>query len=163
MKKTIAALVVLLFTTGCATMAPLSPSQRRAMQSRTFEETSYESVFRSFKTILQDDGYIIKNQDLSGGLIVATIEKTDNSGLFLANFGSSPNRSNYRTGEGYEVSINLEKLNEKTIESRLTIQKVESYSQGGKNGYEILDPQLYKNFYEKVRVELERRKAQGKS
>ena len=160
MKPIFICLSLALMTMSCATMPELSPSQRRAMQSRTFEDASYESVFRAFKTVLQDDGYIIKNQDQPGGLIVASIEKTDKGSIFMA---AMNNQSNYRTGEGYEVSVNMEKLNEKTTDSRLTIQKLEDFSQGGKRGSEILDEKLYKTFYDKVKTEVERRKAQGKA
>lgn len=146
---------------ACATVPPLSPQQRRSMQTRTFDDTSYENVFRSFKTVIQDDGYIIKNQDLQGGLIVATIEKTAafaEMPIFIAK-SSEP----YKTSDGYEVSINLEKLGEKVVESRITIQQTSQYSQGGKTGKEILDEKLYKALYDRVKLEVERRKAQGKA
>jgi hypothetical protein len=145
---------------GCATAPQLSPAQRRSLQMRTFEHTTYDNVFRAFKTILQDEGYIVKNQDMAGGLILATVEKTDNSGAFFAAMGG---HSNYRTGEGFEVSVNLEKINPTTVETRMIIQKIDSYNLGGKQGREILDEQLYKALYDRVKVEVERRKAQGKS
>lgn len=144
---------------GCASTPELSPMQRRAIQTRTFENASYESVFRAFKTILQDEGYIIKNQDMQGGLIVATIQHTARGGAFFAAFSGNPN---YRVGEGFEISINLEKVSNVIVESRLTIQKLEQYSMGGQQGRVILDPELYASFYNKVRTEIERRKAKGK-
>lgn len=149
----------LLALVACASKVALSPAQRRAIQMRSFEGSSYENIFRAFKTVLQDEGYIIKNQDMSGGLIVATIQKTDSSSAFFATFGGSPN---YRTGEGFEISINLEEIRPKMIETRMVIQKTEQYSLGGQQGHEILDEGLYKGFYDRVRVEVERRKAQGK-
>ncbi len=145
---------------ACATVPELSPAQRRALQMRTFEHTSYENVFRAFKTVLQDSGYVIKNQDMNGGLIVAQIQKTDSSGAFFAAFGGN---QNYRTGQAFEVSVNLEKVNATTIETRVIIQTVESYSMGGQQGHEILDDKMYKSIYDSVRTEVERRKAQGKS
>ena len=152
-------LILVASLVGCATMPELSSMQRRQMQSRSFDDANYDSVFRAFKTILQDDGYVIKNQDLQGGLIVATIEKSTPGSVFMASMNE---QKNYQTSEGYEVSINLEKMGEKTVESRLTIQKLEAFSQGGHSGREILDAELYQTFYDKVRVEVERRKAQGK-
>jgi len=159
MKKVAGLFLMGLFMVSCATAPQLSSAQRRALQMRTFENSSYDNVFRAFKTVLQDEGYIIKNQDMNGGLIVATIQKTDQSGAFWAALGGS---KNYRTGEGFELSVNLEKVNPTTTESRLTIQKLEQYSMGGQQGQEILDEQMYKAFYDKVRVEVERRKAHGK-
>ena len=152
-------LTVLLVAIGCASAPQLSPQQRRAIQMRTFEKSSYDNVFRAFKTVLQDEGYLIKNQDMSGGLIVATIEKTDSSSSFWAALGG---KQNYRTGEGFEVSVNLERVNETIVESRLTVQKLEQYSLGGRQGHEILDPQIYQALYKKIMVEVERRKAAGK-
>lgn len=145
---------------GCATAPQLSPMQRRSLQMRTFENASYDTVFRAFKTVLQDDGYVITNQDMNGGLIVATIQKTDSGSAFWAAMAGT---QNYRTGEGFQLSINLEKLNKNTVESRLIIQKLEQYSMGGQQGHEILDPAMYRSFYDKVRVEVERRKASGRS
>jgi hypothetical protein len=151
--------LALLILASCATKPQLSPQQRRALQVRTFENTTYDNVFRAFKTIMQDDGYVVKNQDLEGGLIVAQIQKTDRGGAFFAALGGN---KNYRTGESFEISANLEKINKSTVESRIIIQKVESFSMGGQQGDEILDPEMYKSFYNKVKVEVERRKAQGR-
>ena len=145
-----------LLLAGCVTTPKLSPQQRRALQVRNFE-SSYNHVFRAFKTVLQDEGYIIKNQDMQGGLIVAHSSKSTGGGLaFLAALG---NNENYHTGTTYEVSVNLEEVRKNYTESRVIIQKVARYSQGGSRGGEVVDPALYKNIYSKVMVEVERRKA----
>ena len=117
-------------------------------------------MFRAFKSVLQDEGYIIKNQDMQGGLIVAHSSKPSGSGAtFLAVLSG---QQNYQTGTTYEVSVNLEEIRKKYIESRVIIQKMESYSMGGARGYEIVDPNLYRNIYSKVMLEVARRKAQNK-
>lgn len=144
--------------TACQLSPPMSDAQRRSMQMRTFENTTYDNVFKAVKTIMQDEGYIIKSQDLAGGLISATASKTDSGSKWMAAFSGN---KNYRTGETYEISVNMEKVG-KNVETRLTIQKLESYSMGGQQGDVILDENAYRAFYEKVRVEIERRKAQGK-
>lgn len=148
-----------LFFAACASAPKLSMQQRRALQVRTFENTSYENVFRAFKSVLQDDGYIIRNQDMQGGLIVAQIQKTDKGSGFWAALGGN---KNYRQGEVFEVSANLEKVNEKIIETRVIVQKIEQFSMGGQQGEEILDPEMYKALYNKISVEVERRKATGR-
>ena len=148
-----------LFLAGCVTTSQLSPQQRRALQVRNFE-TTYNHVFRAFKTVLQDEGYIIKNQDMKGGLIVAHNSKPTGTGVaILAAIGGA---DNYHSGTTYEVSVNLEAIRKNYIESRVIIQKVATYSRGGSQGREIVDPGLYKNIYSKVMVEVERRKAQRK-
>ena len=150
---------LLLSMAGCVTTPQLSPQQRRSLQVRNFEST-YNHVFRAFKTVLQDEGYIIKNQDMQGGLIVAHNSKPTGGGMaVLAALGGN---ENYHTGTTYEVSVNLEAIRKKYTESRVIIQKVASYSQGGSRGREIIDPALYRNIYAKVIVEIERRKAQKK-
>ena len=145
--------------TGCAT-TQLSPQQRRALQVKQFKDSSYDNVFRAFKTVLQDEGYIIKNQDMTGGLIVAHSSKPISMGRAIL-AGLSGQR-NHQTGTTYEVSVNLEEINKSYVESRVIIQQVASYSQGGSQGAEILSPELYKNIYTKVSTEVARRKAQGK-
>ncbi len=144
---------------GCAT-TKLSPQQRRSLQVKHFKDSSYNNVFRAFKTVLQDEGYIIKNQDMDGGLIVAHSSKPMSLGYaILAGLSSQPN---YQTGTTYEVSVNLEEIKKNYVESRVILQQVSSYSQGGSRGAEILNPELYKNIYTKVFTEVARRKAQGK-
>ena len=144
---------------GCATTARLSPQQRRSLQVKGFE-ASYDHVFRAFKTVLQDEGYIIKNQDMQGGLIVAHASKASSSGLIiLAQLSGQPN---YQTGTTYEMSVNLEEIRKNYIETRVIIQQIAAYSLGGSRGREIVKPQLYQNIYSKVVVEVERRKVQKK-
>ncbi len=144
--------------TACVT-TQMSPQQRRSLQVKYFE-SSYNNVFRAFKSVLQDEGYIIKNQDMEGGLIVAHSSKPSGSGAaFLAVFSG---QKNYQTGATYMVSVNLEAIRKQYIESRVIIQKMESYSMGGSRGYEIVDPGLYRNIYSKVMLEVARRKAQNK-
>lgn len=157
--KNLLALVSLLFIVGCASQPPMSPQQRRALQTRTFENTNMDNVFRAFKTVLQDEGYVIKNQDMQGGLIVAEIQKTDSGAGFMAALSGS---NNYRTGQLFEVSVNLESLNKSTVETRLVLQEKSQMSMGGTQGQEILDPKLYQTLYQKIKTEVERRKAQGK-
>ena len=145
---------------GCQHSSRLSPQQRRALQVKHFKDSSYDHVFRAFKSVLQDEGYIIRNQDMQGGLIVARASKgASATSAFLAALAGS---QNYRTGDMYEVSVNLEEIRKNYVESRVIIQRVSSYSQGGQSGQEILSPELYRNIYAKVFTEVARRKAQGK-
>lgn len=151
-------LLLLVIVFSCATKPQLSAQQRRALQVRNFKVT-YDTTFKAIKSVLQDEGYVIKNQDMQGGLIVAEKTMTDNSSRFWAALAGT---NNYRTGEGFDVSFNLEKLNETSTESRLVIQKHETSSLGGKQGEEILEPELYKTIYQKIQTELARRVASGK-
>ena len=116
---------------SCITTTPLSAHQRRSMQVKYFN-TSYNHVFRAFKTVLQDEGYIIKNQDMKGGLIVAHHSKRSGStGFMILTNALSSRQNNYVTGTRFEISVNLEAIRKNYIESRLIIQKVDSYNMGG--------------------------------
>ena len=159
-----------IFIIGCQTTAPLTPQQRRALQVCTFSSASYNTVFQAFKTVMQDEGYIIKNQDFSGGLIVAESQKPVSVsggqfamavavGVLSGMSGNSSTQNNYKTGQVFSWSVNLEEIQKDSVEARLILQKLDFYSQGGKRGREILDPEIYRNIFVKVLREIERRKA----
>ena len=160
-------MIILFFSTSCTTVPKLSPQQRRALQVRHFE-SSYNNVFRAFKTVLQDEGYIIKNQDMQGGLIVAQASKKASHGFWTylgavgAGLSSNSQQYDYQTGTNFEVSVNLEEIRKNYVQSRVIIQKTDTYKRSGSQGDEVINTEVYKNIYSKVRVEIARRKAQNK-
>ena len=145
---------------GCVTAPKVSPQQRRALQVRSFDGVKYDHVFKAFKTVLQDEGYIIKNQDMKGGLIVAQAARKSGAGVMM--LAALTDARNYQTGQTFEVSVNLDEIKKNHTETRVIIQETASFSMGGSQGQEVFSPELYKNIYSKVSVEIERRKAQGK-
>jgi hypothetical protein len=154
-------LPLLIFIFSCATTPKMSMQQRRSLQMRSFD-ASYDNVFKSTKSVLQDDGYIIKNQDYQGGMILAQKEtSTRSSWTGILGVMSAGNNKNTVTGNGYEVSFNLDKISKNNIETRLTLQQATFMSNGGKSGKEIVDAKLYKSIYDRLSVEIERRKAKG--
>lgn len=169
MKKIFKSQWILLFSflSACQTVAPLSPDQRRALQVRVFSDTSYNTVFRAFKTVMQDEGYIIKNQDFEGGLIVSESQKPvkisglEIMGAIAQGLSQEPSyhQSDYRTGHTFSWSVNLEEIQKNVIEARLILQQKTLYSRGGETGREILQPETYQNIYAKVSREIHRRKA----
>ncbi|MBN1783766.1 MAG: hypothetical protein JW812_02240 [Alphaproteobacteria bacterium] len=72
--KTFYPVIMALFLTACmaggASKPVFSDAQRRAMQVRT-HDASYDMTFHAVKSVLLDDGYIIKSQDYAGGMILA--------------------------------------------------------------------------------------------
>lgn len=67
--------IMALFLTACmvgggAQKPVFSDAQRRAMQVKT-HDASYDMTFYAVKSVLLDDGYIIKSQDYAGGMILA--------------------------------------------------------------------------------------------
>ena len=147
---------------GCQTTPSLTPQQRRTLQTRIYE-APYGTVFRAFKTVMQDEGYIIKNQDITGGLIVAEAQSTNRAGMFFQTLSLLDNSShpyaNYRTGQTYSWSVNLEEIQKDRIETRLILQRSDTFSQGGQVGMEVLKPEVYRNIFIKVNNEVARRKA----
>ena len=155
------------FLTACQTTPPLTPEQRRNLQVRLFQSTSYETVFRGFKSVLQDEGYIINNQDMMGGLIVAEAHKTNPHASTIAILDgfnavfsqNSHSRSDYRTSESFIISVNLEEIRKNTVEARIILRRKSFYSSGAQTGKEILRPEIYQNIFTKVSREVEKRKA----
>ena len=147
---------------GCAMSPPLTTAQKRSIQTRTYERTSYENVFRAFKTVLQDEGYVIKNQDIQGGLITGITQKSKSASAKVFSLEINTSDDSEVRGEGKEISINLEKMSDSISEARVVIQNTTVYEKGGDTGEEILEPTVYRSFFNKVQVEIERRKAQGK-
>ncbi len=158
---------ILFFLIACQTTPPLSADQRRTLQTRIFKPASYNTVFRAFKTVMQDEGYIIKNMDMEGGFLVADTQKSMGSGYntliilgaFAAGLSGNTRNNNYATGRTYTCTVNLEEIQKNVIEARLIFQKITNYSRGGQAGGELLQPEVYRNIFAKVSREVERRKA----
>lgn len=163
MKLVLSVLLAGLAFSGCVVKPQMSPQQRRALQKRSYDY-SMKNVFNAFKTVLQDEGYIIRNQDYAGGMILAEKQRAANNGgaAFLSILAGGRSSGDYTTSEGYTVSVSLEGINKSTTETRMTLEKVSRSSRGGQSGGELLDPVIYKSLYQKIDVELKRRAAQGK-
>ena len=153
---------ITLFLIACQTVPTLSPDQRRALQTRVFKPASYNTVFRAFKTVMQDEGYIIKNMDMDGGFIVAETRKGMGAGyntLIILGALSGGSSTNYATGMTFTCTVNLEEIQKNVVEARLIFQRTTNYSRGGQAGGELLKPEVYRNLFTKVSREVERRKA----
>ena len=154
--------VLLLFLTGgaCASRSHMTNVQiRRMQQTRTFEDVRYDIVFRAFKTVLQEEGYIIKVQDIQEALIVAEIQRSDKEGTIKV---ASVKGAKELDSSKYEMAVNFARPNPRTVEARMTIQKLEKINIGGQTGEEVMAPEVYKSFYVKVKAEVDRRIAPSK-
>ena len=158
--KTALLLIPLALLTSCSTGPSWSAQQRRALQMRTFD-ASYESVFMAAKNVLQDDGYLIADQDYKGGLILAK-KSVDNK---VASFMKIPilfeSEEGVR-GKEYQISFNIEKISKRNIETRLTIMESLKMNRGQGAGVEVVDPDTYKAIYDKLNTEIKRRAAGGR-
>ena len=123
-------ITLLLPLTACLATASWTPDQRRNLQQREFN-TDTKTLFNAIKAILRDDGYIIINQDLDGGLIVAS--KDISAAGFFAVLASQDDVS----GKAYKLSFDLEEISETRTRTRLTINEVVKYKGGGEQGSRV--------------------------
>lgn len=160
MKKSIIYLIILLtflLIVGCATGPQLSQMQIRQLTTRMIEG-SYEDIYRATMTILQDQGYVIKNTDMNSGLIVADIDR-ETSGtsqfmqaLFVGNV--------YDKNTVIEVSATVNKLSEDAQELRINIQETNYSARGTKqNINQIYDDDIYQKLFNDITLEVKRREA----
>lgn len=145
---------------GCATSsANLSPMQQRQITTRQIEG-SYEHVYRAAMTVLQDQGYVVKNTDMASGLIVACIDReTSKSSQFwqAALVGVV-----YDKGTFIEATITVGKINETLQELRINLQETR-YGQYGKTDIkQIVDTKIYDALANQISVEVKRREALGR-
>lgn len=159
---------VFLLLTACEMTPVISQEQRRLMQKRTFD-TSYKTVFRSFRNVLQDEGYIIRNQDYAGGALVTSkvrpTEKRLTGGQMVAAAGiafllgaygkDSPERR--KTSDTFVVSVTFDRISKRRIETRMTIERGTRDNFGSQEGDEVLDSEMYQHFYNKIKAEIKRR------
>lgn len=146
----------------CTPEIQLSPMQKRQITARRFE-CNYENAFRASITVLQDQGYVIKNTDMASGLILASVDRQTATGyqvaqILLLGFA-------FDKGTEVEVSCVVNQLNEFSSEIRINIQEVK-YGQSSwlsgtskQNSKQIYDPRLYQNIFNEISLEIERREA----
>jgi|YelNatPaOPRAMG01_1025707.scaffolds.fasta_scaffold94515_3 hypothetical protein len=161
------ALIVICFigNIACTPEPQLSPMQVRQITTKLFDG-DYETVYRACLTVLQDQGYIIKNTDMDSGLIVASITKETSAGsqAFQAlMLGYVPNK-----GKEYDLSCMVNKLSEKSTEIRLNIHETK-YGQTSKwsgsselGAKQIYDEKLFRALFNEIEVEVKRREAMKK-
>ena len=161
--KRYSAICVCLILSGCATAAPqITPMQMRQFTTRTFDG-NYENVYRATMTVLQDQGYIIKNTDMNSGLIVAEIDREASKGSQVMQALFSQNGYIANKGTLIQASATINKLNEAQSEIRVTIQEVTYSSLNSKTDIKtIKDPKVYDSILNDVYVEVKRREAINK-
>jgi|TARA_Y100000294_G_C8548697_1_gene334304 hypothetical protein len=164
--KTVAVLTLsaMMLFVGCAVQPQLSPAQKRQITTRLFE-AGYENTYRSILTVLQDQGYIIKNTDMNTGLVNATIDREAGTGSQVAQavlLGYVADK-----GSEMDASFMVNKINESKTEVRINIQEANYgqsniYSSASKQSVkQILDPGIYNSLFNEIQTEVKRREAMG--
>ncbi len=146
---------------GCATTnTGLSPMQKRQVTTKQVDGT-YENTYRATLTVLQDQGYVVKNTDMNSGLIVANIDKETSKGSqFWQAFWLG---SVHDKGTFIEITVTLSKINDTLQEARLNLQETRYNQFGGKTDIkQINDAKIYDELANQIRVEVKRREALGR-
>ena len=162
--KTVAiiAIALMMFIAGCAVQPQLSPMQKRQITTRVFDG-EYETTYRSILTVLQDQGYIIKNTDMNSGLINATIDREVGAGSAVTQallLGYVVDK-----GSEMEASFMVNKISDTKTEVRLNIQEAKygqtsQWSGSGKQSVkQILDPGIFNQLFSEIQTEIKRREA----
>ena len=161
-KSLLVASIVGIVTVGCTLQPQLTPMQKREITTRLLDG-DYENVFRCALTVLQDQGYIIKNTDMNTGLIHATVDRQAGGGsqfaqaLFLGYVADK--------GSELDVSFMISKISEDKTEVRLNIQEsrygqTSAWSSTGKTEVkQIYDPEIYNQLFNEIQTEVKRREA----
>lgn len=154
-------MVGLLMLTGCETASQkLSPMQKRQITTKMVDG-SYNNVYASVMTILQDHGYVIKQTVKDTGLITANVSKDAG---FWAKWASTTNGVSMNAGTKVEVSAVVDNLNTETSEVRLTIEEKQYNSMGGVvRSIQLYEPEVYQTLFNDIRTEVKRREAFGKN
>jgi hypothetical protein len=139
--------------------------QVREITTKLFE-SDYETVFRSTLTVLQDQGYVIKNTDMASGLILGYADrKTAFGSQFLQALlvGHVSNK-----GADIEASCMINKINDTSSEVRINIQEATYGQASALSGTSkqdtklIRDLKIYKALFNQIGVEIKRREAMKK-
>ncbi len=147
---------------GCAARPKLSPIQIRQITTKLINGT-YEETYRSALTVLQDQGYIIKNTDMESGLIMAQVDRATSGGsqFVQALF------SGYVSAKGTDIEVRcvVNKLSNTNTEIRVNIQETK-YGQssfwGGTSKQkvkQIYGSELFRNLFFEIEREVKRRQA----
>jgi hypothetical protein len=147
---------------GCVPEIELSPMQRRQITTRMFD-SSYDNAFRATMTVLQDQGYVIKNTDMQAGLILASVDRETSSGSQIAQYLLVGHA--FDKGTEVEISCTVNNLNDFSTEVRINIQEVK-YGQSSwlsgtskQSSKQIYEPELYRSLFNEITVEIKRREA----
>ena len=152
--------VIALLGSGCASRANLSPMQKRQITTHQIEG-SYENVYRAAMTVLQDQGYVVKNTDMASAPIVANVDReTSKSSQFWQAFWTV----DVDKGTFIEATITVGTINDSLQEIRISLQETRySRYDGGKTDIkQLVNPAAYQELANQITVETKRREALGR-
>ncbi len=155
------ALALCLLVAGCVIAPKMSPMQVRQISTRLIAG-SYENTFRATMTVLQDNGYIIKQTNMDAGLITAEVNReTSRFSQFFQRRHSKGRVVN--KGTIVEASAVVSKISDTNTEVRTTIQERTYTASGGTSRVrQLRDAKIYKKLFDDITIEVKRREAMGR-
>jgi hypothetical protein len=117
------------------------------MQKRVYDGKKHTELFATFRKVLQEEGHLVLFQDESSGLMVASIQSTPKTHEIWKRWLRKDETS---ISQILELSVQLDQLSERRVESRISLQRLKQVSLGARRGEEILDPKIYSTFYSQV-------------
>lgn len=155
------AFALCLLAVGCATVPKMSPMQFRHISTRLIEGR-YDNVFRSAMTVLQDNGYIIKQTNMDTGLITAEVNREISSVFQVLQVIGSKQQQIRNKGTLVEASAVVSKISDTNTEVRITIQERTYTASGGTSRVrQLRDATIYKKLFDDITIEVRRREAMG--
>lgn len=160
--RIISAVFIVMLFANCTTVPQLTPMQKREITTRLLN-SNYDNTFRATLSVLQDQGYIIKNTDMTTGLINAVIDRQSTGGSQFA----QALLLGYVADKGSEIdaSFMINSISDTQTEIRLNLQEskygqTSSWSSSSKtNVKQILDPEIFSNLFNAIQFEVSRREA----
>lgn len=155
-------LIIVFSFTSCATkMVTKSPQEVKMMTTKQFE-TNKDLVFKSVISLLQSESYLIEDANVSTGLIRAN-KRLENKNAKMQRFlwGASKDANTSK------VSFYIEELNPELSEVKITLYEGSESTSigywGGRNKDTnesmVYDAEIYNQWFNNLRAEIERRKA----
>jgi hypothetical protein len=124
-------------------------SQRFEMESRRYINIEFEKVFSALEKLYEQEGYKKPRSDPKKGTIVGVEEAKHVRGT-LGDIKKAP-LPETKLGSDYEFASSVTRIDDKTIEVRLTVFRLDHYLITGTEGIEISDPILYQGLFKKLK------------
>jgi hypothetical protein len=151
-----------MMTAGCATIQPMSPLERRAVESKDLR-SSYDNAYRAALTVLQDNGYAILTTDYQGGLIRATTGEKPAPYLRAGEIEDRPDAVDIlgiltgptNKSEAADVTVTVEKYTEEITKMRITVDRHIYSKKGRRVGSErVYEPATLQKYYAAIEKEI---------
>lgn len=162
LKSIIPAVVIVTTMTSCATkMVQKSPEEVKMMTTKQFEANK-EVVFKAAISLLQSESYLLEDANKDTGLIRASKRiENKNAAVQRVLLGVSKDANTSK------VSIYIEEFNNQLSEVKITLYEGSESTYNGGWGRQnkdineamIYEPQIYNQWFNNLRAEIERRTA----